>query len=567
MKNPVIEFHDFGFRYASQSEPTLHGINLTIFEGEKVLILGPSGSGKSTLANCINGLIPFSFKGESTGEVKVAGMDTRHAGIFSLSKHVGTVLQDSDAQFVALSVGEDIAFALENQAVKRSMMIPQVIAAASIVGMQDFLNHVPYALSGGQKQKVSLAGVLHEHVDIVLFDEPLASLDPKAGMHAVELIDDIHSQGKTVVIIEHRLEDVLHREVDRILVMDEGRIVFDGDADTLLCGKLLPEIGIREPLFITQMHHAGCVLHADDHPSSVTRFNLDPYRDSLLNFIQTEIQPKAHYPGEVLIEATNVRFSYDTQEAIKNISFQVRKGEKIAFIGKNGAGKSTMAKLLCGIVRPDHGSITYQKTDLKTWSIREIGEKIGFVMQNPNQMLVKNIIKEEVAFALTLRNLPQSEIDERVQRALTVCGLWPMRNWPVSAVSYGQRKRITVAAMLALDTEVLILDEPTAGQDYRHYTEIMDFLDDLNRQTGITIIFITHDMHLAIEYTDRAIVFADGEKIADDLVVEVLSDNEIIEKANLKQTSLYTLALRLGLPAQTLVDHFIGHEREVKIHE
>lgn len=567
MKNPVIEFHDFGFRYASQSEPTLHGINLTIFEGEKVLILGPSGSGKSTLANCINGLIPFSFKGESTGEVKVAGMDTRHAGIFSLSKHVGTVLQDSDAQFVALSVGEDIAFALENQAVKRSMMIPQVIAAASIVGMQYFLNHVPYALSGGQKQKVSLAGVLHEHVDIVLFDEPLASLDPKAGMHAVELIDDIHSQGKTVVIIEHRLEDVLHREVDRILVMDEGRIVFDGDADTLLCGKLLPEIGIREPLFITQMHHAGCVLRADDHPSSVTRFNLDPYRDSLLNFIQTKIQAKEHYPGEVLIEATNVHFSYDTQEAIKNISFQVRKGEKIAFIGKNGAGKSTMAKLLCGIVRPDHGNITYQKTDLKAWSIREIGEKIGFVMQNPNQMLVKNIIKEEVAFALTLRNLPQQEIDERVQRALTVCGLWPMRNWPVSAVSYGQRKRITVAAMLALDTEVLILDEPTAGQDYRHYTEIMDFLDDLNRQTGITIIFITHDMHLAIEYTDRAIVFADGEKIADNSVVEVLSDDEIIQKANLKQTSLYTLAMRLGLPAQTLVDHFIGHEREVKIHE
>ncbi|MBN2850208.1 MAG: ABC transporter ATP-binding protein, partial [Erysipelotrichaceae bacterium] len=196
-----------------------------------------------------------------------------------------------------------------------------------------------------------------------------------------------------------------------------------------------------------------------------------------------------------------------------------------------------------------------------------IGEKIGFVMQNPNQMLVKNIIKEEVAFALALRNLPQEEIDRRVQRALTVCGLWPMRNWPVSAVSYGQRKRITVAAMLALDTEVLILDEPTAGQDYRHYTEIMDFLDDLNRQTGITIIFITHDMHLAIEYTDRAIVFADGEKIADDLVVEVLSDNEIIQKANLKQTSLYTLAMRLGLPAQTLVDHFIGHEREVKIHE
>jgi len=567
MKNPVIEFHDFGFRYASQSEPTLHGINLTIFEGEKVLILGPSGSGKSTLANCINGLIPFSFKGESTGEVKVAGMDTRHAGIFSLSKHVGTVLQDSDAQFVALSVGEDIAFALENQAVKRSMMIPQVIAAASIVGMQDFLNHVPYALSGGQKQKVSLAGVLHEHVDIVLFDEPLASLDPKAGMHAVELIDDIHAQGKTVVIIEHRLEDVLYREVDRILVMDEGRIVFDGDADTLLCGKLLPEIGIREPLFITQMHHAGCVLHADDHPSSVTRFNLDPYRDSLLNFIQTKIQEKEHYPGEVLIEATNVHFSYDTQEAIKDISFQVRKGEKIAFIGKNGAGKSTMAKLLCGIVRPDHGNITYQKTDLKAWSIREIGERIGFVMQNPNQMLVKNIIKDEVAFALTLRNLPQQEIDERVQRALTVCGLWPMRNWPVSAVSYGQRKRITVAAMLALDTEVLILDEPTAGQDYRHYTEIMDFLDDLNRQTGITIIFITHDMHLAIEYTDRAIVFADGEKIADNSVVEVLSDDEIIQKANLKQTSLYTLAMRLGLPAQTLVDHFIGHEREVKIHE
>lgn len=567
MSTPVIEFKDFGFRYKTQTEPTLFDINLTINEGEKILILGPSGSGKSTLANCINGLIPFSYEGFITGLCKVAGMETKNASIFSLSKHVGTVLQDSDAQFVGLSVGEDIAFALENENTSRKDMILKVQTAAEIVGMEHFLGHVPYELSGGQKQKVALAGVIHDQVNILIFDEPLASLDPKAGMSAVNLIDKIHKQNKTVIIIEHRLEDVLYRDVDRIILLNEGRIVFDGTPDAILSSDLLKKYGIREPLYISAIKNSGCVINEAGHPSSIFDMDLSTFEDKLR--IHQAIELKKYVPemGEEIIDVNHVSFAYDNELVVKDISFKIYKGEKVAFVGKNGAGKSTMAKLLCGIVRPKNGTISIREDNYLTYSIKEIGEKIGFVMQNPNQMLVKDIIKDEIEMALILRNKSTQEIDEIVEKSLKMCGLYSMRNWPVMVVSYGQRKRITIAAMLALQPEVIILDEPTAGQDYYHYTEIMNFLDELNKQYGITIIFITHDMHLAIEYTDRAIVFADGEKIADDSVFKVLSNDDIIKRANLKQTSLYTLASRLKIDPELYIQHFIEYERMVKSHE
>ncbi|MHC1692040.1 MAG: ABC transporter ATP-binding protein [Sphaerochaetaceae bacterium] len=567
MTNPAIEFRDFSFRYKSQSEPTLHHIGLTINAGEKVLILGPSGSGKSTLANCINGLIPFSYEGEISGSCIVAGMETKQASIFALSKKVGTVLQDSDAQFVGLSVGEDIAFALENENVQRKEMLVKVRTAAEIVGMESFLSHVPYELSGGQKQSVSLAGVLHGSVDILIFDEPLASLDPCMGMGAVDLIDRIHAGHKTVIIIEHRLEDVLYRDVDRIVLMNEGCIVFDGSPDRLLTSDLLHTYGIREPLYITAMKYAGCQLTEEDHPSSVSHMDLSKFANQLRT--HQAITLKTHVPqkGEEILRIDHVTFAYDRDPVLKDISFSIRQGEKIAFVGKNGAGKSTMAKLLCGIVRPGKGSVAFHGTDYHIYSIKELGERIGFVMQNPNQMIVKDIIKDEVALALTLHGKTPQQIDKAVMDALKMCDLYTMRNWPVTMVSYGQRKRITVAAILALQPEVVILDEPTAGQDYRHYTEIMEFLDGLNRTYGLTIIFITHDMHLAIEYTDRAIVFSDGQLVADDAVFKVLSNDAVIKRANLKQTSLYTLASRLGIAPEQYIGHFIEYERLVKQHE
>ena len=564
-KNPIIEFKDFSFRYKSQAEPTLKNINLTIYEGEKVLLLGPSGCGKSTMANCINGLIPNSYTGEINGTCKIAGVDTSTSSIFKLSSAVGTVLQDSDAQFVGLSVGEDIAYALENNCMPRSEMLEKVKYSSNLVHMSDFLEHVPYNLSGGQKQRVSLAGIMHGDVKILLFDEPLAALDPQMGNQAIELIDEIQKQtNRTVVIIEHRLEDVLYRPVDRIILMEDGEIIADTTPDELLCSTTLQDKGIREPLYLSALKMAGCEFKKEDHPSDIFSMNLDAYKDKVVKFFN-EVETKQNEVKEkVLLDVKNVSFSYGKKSVLENVSFKVNESEKIAVVGKNGAGKSTMAKLLCGIVRPIKGEIDIEGVNYIKYTIKEIAAKIGYVMQNPNQMIVKDLIKDEITLGLTLNNIPQEEIDKRVEEALKMCNLYSMRNWPIGVLSYGQKKRVTIASIIAMKPSIIILDEPTAGQDYKVYTEIMSFLETLNKDFGITILFITHDMHLAIEYTNRAIVFSEGKCIGDDSVYKILANNNIIEKANLKQTSLYTLATRVGMDPEKFINSFIETERSKK---
>ena len=567
-KKPVIEFNHFSFQYKVQSKPTLYDINLTIYEGEKVLLLGPSGSGKSTLANCINGLIPHSIPGRIEGSLKVAGMETRGCGLNRLSAVVGTVLQDSDAQFVGLSVGEDIAFALENMNMPREAMIPMVEKSASIVGMESFLDHLPYKLSGGQKQKVALAGVMHEDVRVLLFDEPLASLDPQMGMTAVDLIDRIcRNERKTVLIIEHRLEDVLYRPVDRIILIDEGRIVLDTVPEELLRHHDLLAHGIREPLYITAMKYAGCELDEEEVLADVGGMGITAdNKDKLVRFFQRERPAAAAAEDEELIRVTDASYTYSHKlpNALERVNCVIHKGEIVSLIGENGAGKTTFARMICGISRPQSGTVEIDGKNYLPLSIREIGERIGYVMQNPNQMIVKSIIREEVALALTLRGMSEEDIDKRVEKALRMCRLYTMRHWPVDAVSYGQKKRITIAAILALEPDAIVLDEPTAGQDYHNYTTIMEFILTLNREYGKTILFITHDMHLAIEFTDRAIVFAKAEIIADSSVFDVLSDDGVISRASLKQTSLYTLAKKIGLEPRDVIRHFVAYEKAVR---
>ncbi len=565
MAQPVIQFKDFTFRYRTQNEPTLHNINLTINKGEKVLILGPSGCGKSTLGCCINGLIPFSYPGEIQGSCQIVGVETKNANIFKISQHVGTVQQDTDAQFVGLSVGEDIAFSLENNVTPRDIMLEKVDAAAKTVGMDKFIKAVPFNLSGGQKQKVALGGILHGDVEILLFDEPLAALDPAMGMNAVDLIDQIYqNEGKTILIIEHRLEDVLYRHVDRIILMHEGRILMDTTPDALLCSNLLKENGIREPLYIAALRHAGVEFEGNEHLCSIDELDIEKYKPYILKEFHNANHSAPKEKGEKLIEVKDVNFYYGEFQALKNISFDIHRGEKISIVGKNGAGKTTIAKLLCGIIRPKSGTVTIKGENYIHLSIREIGRLIGYVMQNPNQMLVKDMIRDEIELALKLNNFDQKVIDEKVEMTLKMTGLYAMRNWPVSVLSYGQRKRVTIASILALQPDVIILDEPTAGQDYHRYTEIMNFIEEINKNYNITILFITHDMHLAIEYTDRSIVFADGECIADDLVYRVLSNDDIINRANLKQTSLVHLANYCGIDPEEYIHHFIEVEREVR---
>ena len=568
-KTPIISFKNFSFQYRAQKKPTLQDINLDIYPGERVLIAGPSGSGKSTLAACINGLNPFSNPGECTGTLMVDGVDAPHSSIFDLAGHVGTVLQDPDGQFIGLTVGEDIAFSLENNCTPQPEMKEIVQHAAELVGIENHLGFAPHELSGGQKQRVSLAGVMVDDVKILLFDEPLANLDPATGKQAIELIDTIQQKtDTTVLIIEHRLEDVLWRNVDRIVLVNEGRILADMRPDDLLSGSLLAENGIREPLYLTAMRYAGIAVTPEKHPAHIDSVVLDKADTARLHsWFQAEPLPAPKPAPEPLLEVRDLCFGYNKgQHTLQNVSFSIGKGEMVSIVGRNGAGKSTLSKLICGFETQDSGEIYLNGKDLKDENIRRRAKHIGYVMQNPNQMISKTMIYDEVAMALQDSGLTEKQIQEKVEDTLKVCGLYPFRNWPVAALSFGQKKRVTIASVLVQDPELILLDEPTAGQDFRHYTDIMEFLQGLNTR-GVTVVMITHDMHLMLEYTPRALVFCDGQLIADRSASAVLCDPELIERAALKETSLYTLANRCGIaPAEDFVERFIAADREVRAH-
>lgn len=568
-KSPIISFKNFSFQYRAQKKPTLKEINLDIYPGERVLIAGPSGCGKSTLAGCINGLNPFSNPGECSGELIVDDVDAPKSSIFQLSAHVGTVLQDPDGQFIGLTVGEDIAFALENSCMPQDEMHEITRHAAELVGIQDHLDYAPHELSGGQKQRVSLAGVMVDQVKILLFDEPLANLDPATGKQTIELIDEIQEKtDTTVVIIEHRLEDVLWRDVDRIVLMGDGKILADLHPDELLSTRLLEENGIREPLYLTALRYAGVELVPAKKPAHADSVVIDEAdRKKMTDWFWSRPAAEAEKEREPLLEVRNLTFGYERgSQTLRDVSLTIHKGEMVSIVGKNGAGKSTFSKLVCGFETPDSGEILFQGRDLLQENIRHRAKHIGYVMQNPNQMISKTMIFDEVA--LSLRNMGKSEeeIREKVEETLKVCGLFPFRNWPVSALSFGQKKRVTIASVLVQDPELIILDEPTAGQDFYHYTEIMEFLRGLNEK-GVTVVMITHDMHLMLEYTPRALVFADGRLIADRSAAAVLCDPQLIRQAALKETSLFTLANQLGIsPAEEFVQRFIEEDREVRSH-
>lgn len=566
-RKPIISFRNFSFQYRAQKRPTLTDINLEIYPGERVLIAGPSGSGKSTLAGCINGLNPFSNPGACTGTLTVDGVDAPHSSLFELSAHVGTVLQDPDGQFIGLTVGEDIAFALENSCTPQDEMHAITRHAAELVGIENHLGYAPHELSGGQKQRVSLAGVMVDQVKILLFDEPLANLDPATGKQAIELIDEIQKKtDTTVLIIEHRLEDVLWRNVDRIVLVNGGTILADLRPDELLPGSLLAENGIREPLYVTALRYAGVDITPDKHPAHVDSLVLDDTdTQKLRDWFTARPRPAAQPEREPLLEVKGLSFGYQKgQQTLRDVSFSIGKGEMVSIVGRNGAGKSTLSKLICGFETPDAGEIFLNGKPLAEENIRRRAQHIGYVMQNPNQMISKTMIYDEVALGLQRSGLTEEQIREKVEATLRVCGLYPFRNWPISALSFGQKKRVTIASVLVLDPELILLDEPTAGQDFRHYTDIMEFLRGLNAR-GVTVVMITHDMHLMLEYTRRALVFCDGRLIADRTAAAVLCDPALVEQAALKETSLYTLANRCGIaPAQEFVERFIEQDREVR---
>ncbi|WP_073687404.1 ABC transporter ATP-binding protein [Streptococcus salivarius] len=547
-----ISFNQFTFQYDAQAEATLKDISFDIAKGEKVLILGPSGSGKSTLAQCLNGIIPNIHKGQAQGQVRIDGQDIFKQSIYDKSQLVSTVLQDPDGQFIGLTVAEDLAFALENDCADQSEMKDKVALWAERLDLTSLLNHRAQDLSGGQKQRVSLAGVLIDESPILLFDEPLANLDPKSGQETIDLIDKIHKEvGATTIIIEHRLEDVLYRPVDRILLVNEGELLFNGSPDKLLSSKLLLENGIREPLYVTVLRQLGFDTRRAQNLSQLDALDL-----SDLALPDRVLKDKRDSSSDSILKVEGLSVSYgDNPAIIEDMSFSLKKGERLAIVGKNGAGKSTLAKALCGFV-PSQGKLTYKGQDISQDSIAERSERIGFVLQNPNQMISQTMIFDEVALGLRLRGIEEAEVEERVHEVLKTCGLYSFRNWPISALSFGQKKRVTIASILVLKPEIIILDEPTAGQDYKTYTDIMNFLDSLQKQ-GHTIVMITHDMQLMLEYSDRCLVVVEGKVIADDNPVTILNQKDLLESANLKQTSLYTLGQKLSSDPVEVTQYYI----------
>ena len=564
---PIISFKDFSFQYTAQKRPTLNNINLDIYPGEKVLICGPSGSGKSTLGNCLNGLIPYSYQGEINGSLTVDGVDTTKSSIFDLSSHIGTVLQDPDGQFVGLTVAEDISFALENNCVEQNKMKEIVDEIAKTVNIKERLGNAPQELSGGQKQRVSLAGVMVDEVKVLLFDEPLANLDPKTGKSTIELIDKIQKEtNTTVIIIEHRLEDVLWKHVDRIIMVDNGTIVCDLKPNDLLSENILAEHGIREPLYLTACKYAGVSITSDKCPEHINDLVLDNKDIKIIKkWFETTNRNKKVNNNKEILRLEDVHFTYNVgDEILHGISFYIKQGEMIAIVGENGAGKSTTAKLICGFENCNSGKIYYDGNDITNEPIRQRAKNIGYVMQNPNQMISQTMIFDEVALGIKNLGLSEDEIKNKVYEALKVCGLYEFRNWPISALSFGQKKRVTIASVLVMGPQIIILDEPTAGQDFKHYTEIMEFLKQLNNN-GITIIMITHDMHLMLEYTRRALVFTDGKLIADETCSEVLCDKTLVDSAALKETSLFELANKCNIDDPVgFVDCFIASDERVR---
>ena len=549
MTEPIITFKNFSFKYDSQAFPTLQDINLTINRGEKILIAGPSGSGKSTIGRCINGLIPNIDTGTITGECLINGKNIKETDLFDLSFTTSTILQDTDSQFIGLTVGEDIAFALENDCRPQNKIRQTVHRWADKLEISDLLKQAPQSLSGGQKQTVALAGVLIDESPIMLFDEPLANLDPASGMKTMALIDQIQKElNATVIIIEHRLEEVLSQPIDRVVLVNDGKIIADKSPNDLLHQNKLEDIGVRSPLYLTALTKAGVDLDAIPDLTSIKALPDDEKigqklqkwaDDASLTSKKEEKQPLLELKG------VGHRYNHLQVNPLRDVTATINKGDFVSIVGQNGAGKTTLCRLICGFI-PNEGKILFDDDDLSQYSIKQISEKIGYVMQDPNQMISQKMIFDEVALGLCLRGYSKDEIKDKVFKTLKICGLYPYRHWPISALSFGQKKRVTIAAILVLEPDVIILDEPTAGQDWKTYTEIMSFLKKLNEQ-GKTIMIITHDMYLMMEYTNRSLAFADGKLIADTEPIRLLTEKSLIKKASLKRTSLYDLAHKYNL--------------------
>ena len=564
---PAVQISCKKFKYSFSDEYILQNLEMQINFGEVTLLSGLSGCGKSTLLSLINGIIPRVIPGEFEGKIFIDGEDSSSKTMSQISRKVGSVLQNAESQIIHSIVEDEIAFGCENFGFDPSVIHDEIENSCRL--MQINKNWKTRSLSGGQKQRLVTASTLAMKSDILIFDEPLANLDPATGKSAIELIDKIQKESNTtVIIIEHRIEDVLWEKVDRIILLDDGCIISDSTPQQLLTGPLLVEYGIREPLYLTALKYTGVDVSKVEGIDNIKTVRLtENDKTAVRRWFSMQPKPVLINDNDVILETRNLDFGYtENTQILFDVSLKIQKGEMLAIVGRNGAGKSTLCKLVCGFENPQSGRIFYANKDITDSSIRQRAAHIGYVMQNPNQMISQSMIFDEVAMGIKKSGLTEEQIKERVYETLKICGLYEFRNWPISALSFGQKKRVTIASILVMGPDIIILDEPTAGQDFRHYTEIMEFLNKLHDQ-GITVIIVTHDMHLMLEYTNRALVFLDGRLMRDDSGSSVLCNPELINRAALKETSLFAIANMCGIDDPVaFVDCFIAYEKKERSH-
>lgn len=522
MQPAALSVENLSFRYRDRQDFSLREIDLGVSQGEMLLIAGASGSGKTTLIRCINGLIPRSYKGELIGRIVVQGQETEKLPLAHISQLVGTVLQDPERQILGTRVIGEVAFGLENLGLERTEIRQRVDEALEKLGIAHLRERETFSLSGGEKQKVALAGVLAMRPGILLLDEPLASLDPASAQETLTLVRRLANDGLTVLMVEHRVEDVLNIRPDRILFLEDGRMRYLGSLEGL--SKVVNYREIKMPVAMILERAAGDVQPASEgKPASV-------------EFLPAG-KADLHQPAEPLVRFEGVSFEYEAgTEVIHQVNLDIHRGEVIAILGPNGAGKTTLVKHAIGLLKPKGGRVLVKGVDTRQMSIAQVAQTLGYVFQSPSHMLFAPTVYEELAFGPTNLRHPPQQIEKEVKQALEIVHLAGREKDPPLALSFGQQKRVSIAAILAMQSAILVMDEPTAGQDYKNYMDFMDAI--LQLPSFEAILFITHDIDLAVIYASRVLLVNQGRLVADGPPAEVLSDFERLRDNRLLPTSL-----------------------------
>ena len=499
------------FRYRIRPESALRDVSLTLGCGELLLVAGASGCGKTTLIRCINGLIPRTYRGDLQGCILLYGQDASEMTMARLSQTVGTVLQDPERQILGSYVLNEVAFGLENLGLPRQEILQRADETLDYLGISHLRDRETFYLSGGEKQKVALGGVLAMRPSILLLDEPLASLDPASAQEALALFRRLADEGVSIVLVEHRVEDALSIHPDRVLFMQEGGVTYYGPSDGLTEVVDYREVKLPAPIVIQRA--------ASDPPPA----------------FEPAIRPDGRDP---LVTFENVSFAYDEEgpTVIRDVNMTIRKGDIIALLGPNGAGKTTLVKHAIGLLKPRQGSVLVEGRDTREMSVAQIAHTLGYVFQSPSHMLFAPTVREELAFGPTNLGYDQETIDKGVARAVEIVNLTGLENYPPLALSFGQQKRVSIAAILAMHSKILVMDEPTAGQDYWNYIAFMDSI--LQMQGFESILFITHDLDLAISYASRVILLHEGRVAGDGPPADVLTDLELLRRCRIVPTSL-----------------------------